>query len=189
MFGVSPVKNSLLNEGSAYGDFYNAIDNFFNDDFFNRPSLLAKGFRMDVKETSEAYVIEAELPGVKKDEIEISYNKDNLYIGTHYKGEKAAKENEVKEGMQASSAEQENASNVNNEAQEGKTESQQEAAEPAQEKVRYLHKERRRISMQRAIYLPDIKKEAIEAKLDSGILTVIVPKLSGKESEVQIQIQ
>ena len=43
--------------------------------------------------------------------------------------------------------------------------------------------------MQRAIYLPDIKKEAIEAKLDSGILTVIVPKLSGKESEVQIQIQ
>jgi len=189
MFGILPVRNSMLNESSAYGTFYNAIDNFFNDDFFNRPSLLAKGFRMDVKETDEAYIIEAELPGVAKDEIEISYNKDNLYIGTHFK-EENTKNSAEEEKAEASPTLESKSSYAASETSEVAAPQKAEVtdAKPIN-KVRYLHQERRRISMQRAIYLPDINKEGIEAKLDSGILTVSVPKLKPSETEIKIQIQ
>lgn len=179
MFGLSPVKNNVLNEGSAYGDFYNAIDNFFNDDFFNRPSLLAKGFRMDIKETPQSYIIEAELPGVRKEDIEITYNKDNLYIGTKTKEEQKTNTS----SDEAKEAKAEKAQTENAEAENSKQEVENSG------KVRYLHRERRQISMQRGIYLPDINKEAIEAKLDSGILTVTVPKQNGAQSEMKIQIQ
>ena len=213
MLGVSPVKRSMLNEGSAYGDFYNAIDNFFNDDFFGRPSLLARGFRMDVKETGDSYIVEAELPGVKRDEIEIGYRKDTLYIATHSKEEKnmkspnatvdQAESNSNEKATMSSGGENTSATcssenhtndttevNVKCNAQNNEVAStnNQEVSNTNQ-KVRYIHQERRRMSMQRGIYLPEVKKEAIEAKLDSGILTIVVPKLKPAESDFKIQIQ
>ena len=211
MFGLSPVKNEMLNRGSAYGDFYNAIDNFFNDDFYLRPDLLAKGFRMDVKETGDAYIVEAELPGVKKDEIEINYHQDTLYIATHFKDaknqtesseEKQSSKQSHEAKMSTESAEKSTCS-MNNEAVEGTNETSKVASDVAQDqvvqegsrecegdnKVRYIHQERRHVSMQRGIYLPEINKDAIEAKLDSGILTVIVPKQKASEEAFKIQIQ
>ena len=174
MFGLSPVRNEMLNRGSAYGDFYNTIDNFFNDDFYLRPDLLAKGFRMDVKETSDAYIVEAELPGVKRDEIEINYHQDTLFIATHFKD--ARKQTESNEEKQSNEQNQE-------------TKMTSECAEENACGIRYIHQERRHVSMQRGIYLPEIKKDAIEAKLDSGILTVMVPKQKASDEAFKIQIQ
>ena len=212
MFGLSPVKNEMLNRGSAYGDFYNAIDNFFNDDFYLRPDLLAKGFRMDVKETGNAYIVEAELPGVKRDEIEINYHQDTLYIATHFKdARKQAESNEEKqtskqnqEAKKSSECPEENVCGMNNGEAEGsnetskltsdvgtgqETQNKGNAEYEENTKVRYIHQERRHVSMQRGIYLPEIKKDAIEAKLDSGILTVIVPKQKASDEAFKIQIQ
>ena len=194
MFGLSPVKNEMLNRGSAYGDFYNAIDNFFNDDFYRRPDLLAKGFRMDVKETGEAYIVEAELPGVKRDEIEIGYHQDTLYIATHFKEDsKQANHEATNTSEKMSKADYETAEGMNGtcEAQssEAKDVQEEKMKEPQGEKIRYIHQERRHISMQRGIYLPEIKKDAIEAKLDSGILTIIVPKQKASDEAYRIQIQ
>lgn len=200
MLGLSPVKRNMLNEGSAYGDFYNAIDNFFNDDFFGRPSLLAKGFRMDVKETGDSYIVEAELPGVKRDEIEIGYHNDTLYIATHYKEEKNMKQPRQQENkIEGEACEAEGTKLHEKAPEEISGEEPKEGCEvaPTQKaeaisnnnKVRYIHQERRRMSMQRGIYLPEIKKEAIEAKLDSGILTITVPKLKPSEANFKIQIQ
>ena len=212
MFGLSPVKNEMLNRGSAYGDFYNAIDNFFNDDFYLRPDLLAKGFRMDVKETGDSYIVEAELPGVKKDEIEINYHQDTLYIATHFKDAKNQTESSEEkqsskqshEAKMSTESAEESTCSMNNGAVEGTNETSNVASDAAQtqevqnessskcegdSKVRYIHQERRHVSMQRGIYLPEINKDAIEAKMDSGILTVIVPKQKASEEAYKIQIQ
>ena len=61
--------------------------------------------------------------------------------------------------------------------------------EETNEKVKYLHRERRRTKLQRGIYLEDINKEAIEAKMDNGILTIKVPKLAEAAKKLSIAIQ
>lgn len=159
MFGLTPVRHNGMQKGSAYGDFYNAIDNFFNDDFFGRSVAGSSAFRMDVKEDDKKYLIEAELPGFTKEEITLDYNKDTLYIAAEHKQiSQEAKENE-----------------------------EDKEAEANQEK--YLHRERRNIAMQRGIYLENINIEAIEAKLENGILTVSVPKLEKPQTSFKITIQ
>lgn len=147
MFGITPVKNSTPVKGNTYGDFYDAIDNFFNDDLWNKSYTTKGAFKMDVKEDDKAYTIEAELPGIKKEEVTLEFNRDTLYIAVEHKMEKV------------------------------------------DEKVKYLHRERRNTKMQRGIYLEDIDKEAITAKMENGILTVTVPKLASQSKKFNIQIQ
>lgn len=164
MFGLTPVRHNDMQKGSAYGDFYNAIDNFFNDDFFGRSVAGSSTFRMDVKEDDKKYLIEAELPGFTKEEITLDYNKDTLYIAAEHK--------QIKE--------------------EAKEEKEGKGEEVNQEEVKqekYLHRERRNIAMQRGIYLENINIEAIEAKLENGILTVSVPKLEKPQTSFKITIQ
>lgn len=169
MFGLTPVRHNGMQKGSVYGDFYNAIDNFFNDDFFGRSVAGSSAFRMDVKEDDKKYLIEAELPGFTKEEITLDYNKDTLYIAAEHK--------QMKEEAK--------------EEKEGKKEevSQEEVKQVEAKQERYLHRERRNISMQRGIYLENINVEAIEAKLENGILTVSVPKLEKPQTSFKITIQ
>jgi len=63
-------------------DFY-GLDGFYNmlDDFYNWPrSLTRDTFKIDVQENDNEYVIEAELPGVNKDEVNIEMNEGRLSI-------------------------------------------------------------------------------------------------------------
>jgi len=57
--------------------FNEMVDNFFNDSII---SYSNKPFRLDIKENDTEYQIEAELPGVKKEEIKVEYNNDQLSI-------------------------------------------------------------------------------------------------------------
>src|SRR5687767_5503916 len=57
------------------------------------PSQVAQ-FRVDVSETENAYTIRAEIPGVKKDEINISIDGDQVAISAEVKNEKDAKDGE-----------------------------------------------------------------------------------------------
>ncbi|HEY8424249.1 MAG TPA: Hsp20/alpha crystallin family protein [Clostridia bacterium] len=52
------------------------------DDFFNEVSPFRSfdSFRMDVKETDKEYLVEAELPGVEKEDVEVSLNDGQLTI-------------------------------------------------------------------------------------------------------------
>jgi HSP20 family protein len=67
--------------------FHNALDNFWNDvlptfgGFWpaNR-NLMRDTFKIDVKETDKEYLIEAELPGVNKEELSLNFNEGNLCI-------------------------------------------------------------------------------------------------------------
>lgn len=56
---------------------FNMIDDFFNDAFRNFPfsrNPMTDPFKMDVKETDNKYLVEAELPGTKKEDIDITLN-------------------------------------------------------------------------------------------------------------------
>lgn len=56
-----------------------AFDDFFRGDLFDTSSFLSHTWSpaIDVSETNDTYVIHAELPGVKKDEVKITMH-DNL---------------------------------------------------------------------------------------------------------------
>ena len=82
------------------------FDEAFDDllrGFFVRPVSFDGGaqaqgqvghFRVDVSETENAYTIRAEIPGVKKDDINISIDTDQVAITAEVKNEKEAKDGE-----------------------------------------------------------------------------------------------
>ena len=114
-------------------EFYNnMLDSFFG---IPRQNAMARStFRVDVEETENGYVVTADLPGVKKDELDIEMNEEKLIIAV-----KVDEEKEVEE-------------------------------------KNYIHRERYRCSMARGAHLKDADPEAITAKLEDGVLTVVVPK-------------
>ena len=58
----------------------------------SQPQALA--IKMDVKETEGGYVVHAEIPGVKKDDIHVTIDGDQVTIAAEVKQEKEAKEGE-----------------------------------------------------------------------------------------------
>lgn len=87
MFGLVPFKkNGVRTTGDSFDDF---ITGFFNDDFF-APIASINNFNTDIKETDTEYIVEADLPGVKKEDITLDYKDNNLIIS-------AKRENEINE--------------------------------------------------------------------------------------------
>lgn len=85
-------------------DPFNELNRFnpFGDDFFNRFALrpIVPRFEegelqmpLDVTEDDKAYTVKAEIPGVNKEDIKISIDGNQVYIGAEIK-----KETEQKEG-------------------------------------------------------------------------------------------
>jgi HSP20 family protein len=63
---------------------------FINDPFFASffgDAPAAPEIRLDVEETTEAYVLRADLPGVAKDQINVEINDDLVSISVEYKRE------------------------------------------------------------------------------------------------------
>jgi HSP20 family protein len=60
----------------------------------NRSEQQVAQFRVDVSETEQAYTVKAELPGVKKEDINISIDGDQVAITAECKNEKEVKEGE-----------------------------------------------------------------------------------------------
>ena len=140
---MSLVPRSYMHNSPV--DLYNMLD-----DFFNTPAnaTVAGGFKMDVSENDTAYTVEADLPGVSKDAIDIEHNGDTLTIGVDYKDEDDEK-------------------NENGD---------------------YVYRERKHVSMKRSVVLKDGDEDAIQAKLDNGVLTVTVPKKQRNDGARKISI-
>ena len=79
MFDIVPWRknNSITKKGD---EFENMVNSFFNDDFFNSFTLMKNNFSVDLKEDDNNYIIEADLPGVDKKDIDISYKNGYLNI-------------------------------------------------------------------------------------------------------------
>jgi HSP20 family protein len=83
---------------TRFSRFDDAFDQLFRG-FVVRPVNpedrdTAAKFRVDIAENDKAYTVHAELPGVKKDDIQISIDGDQVSISAESKSEKEVKEGE-----------------------------------------------------------------------------------------------
>ncbi|HNX28745.1 MAG TPA: Hsp20/alpha crystallin family protein [Syntrophomonadaceae bacterium] len=93
MFDLTPFgrRNSLAQRNRNLFDIDDVFESFFNDRFF--PTLYSNSAQMkvDIKETEKEYVLEAELPGISKDEVKVEIDDDRITI-TAQKNEQAEEE-------------------------------------------------------------------------------------------------
>lgn len=92
MFDMVPFRrNNNVKGNDAFGGF---MDSFFNNDFFSPLNLhgFGKGFKADIKETDNSYLVEADLPGIKKDAISVDYNNNYLTISAKREDSKEEKD-------------------------------------------------------------------------------------------------
>ena len=73
-------KNSVISKKDDFPDFRSIIDSFFNGSFFSNLMPDFGPFKVDIKEAEKEYVIEAELPGVRKEDISLSLRDGLLTI-------------------------------------------------------------------------------------------------------------
>ena len=69
-------RNNLSNTGMD--DFYTLFDSFFTT-----PRGSGGSFRLDVRENEKEYLVEADLPGIKKEEVEIDLDDGRLTIAVN----------------------------------------------------------------------------------------------------------
>lgn len=83
MFGLIPFRINSIDRLDAFDDidsmFSSFMQNFFNDDFINMENINGN-FKANIRETDNEYLVEAELPGVNKEDIALDYDNDNLVI-------------------------------------------------------------------------------------------------------------
>ncbi len=81
MTGLVPFnrKNTGL-RNTGFGDFYNMLDDFFSDSWSPSRSLERDTFKINVQQNDTEYLIEAELPGISKEEIKLDLNDGRLSI-------------------------------------------------------------------------------------------------------------
>lgn len=79
MFDMVPFRKN--NNLARRGDFFDQMmNNFFDDDFLTPQNYFGNSFRVDLKENENEYIIEADLPGIKKDAIDLSYENNYLTV-------------------------------------------------------------------------------------------------------------
>jgi HSP20 family protein len=149
MAGLVPFnrKNKEISTNTGFEDFYNVLDDFFSNDWPFRRSLTHDTFKVDVEDNGNKYLVEAEMPGIDKKDINVELNDGKLIISI-----------------------------TMDERNESK-------------KKNFIHRERRYSSMSRSIYLEDAKSDGITAKLENGLLKVVVPKEEKPNNSITIDIE
>ena len=71
----------------GYLDIDALMENFFNDTVFPRLYSNSNLMKVDIRETAGEYIVEAELPGVKKEQISLDLSKNVLTISVQRKDE------------------------------------------------------------------------------------------------------
>lgn len=79
MFGLVPFYGRRKGLRPVFSDIENFMEKVFNEDLFLVP-VFGQPFKTDIKETEREYIVEAELPGLEKEDITITYEDDTLNI-------------------------------------------------------------------------------------------------------------
>lgn len=80
MFKLTPFNRNFIRSTQRPKSFFDLADEFFQDDFMQIPSLSNASFKIDIKEQDNVYVIDAELPGIDKEDISLNYEDGLLKI-------------------------------------------------------------------------------------------------------------
>jgi len=86
MFGLVPF-NRRTNDIATRSDPFeltNIFDDFFNDSFMPAFFTSPNPIKADVRETDKEFVIEADMPGVKKEDIRLDLRDGVLTIGVEH---------------------------------------------------------------------------------------------------------
>lgn len=86
MFGLTPYNKrdrEIAGKVNPF-DLRSVFDDFFSDSFF--PAFITSGnqIKADIRETEKEYVIDAEIPGVKKEDIKLDLRDDTLTIAVEH---------------------------------------------------------------------------------------------------------
>lgn len=84
MFEMIPFRRNGLSRRGGEDYFNNFFNSFFNNDFF-APAVFGSSFNVDMRETEDSYIIEADLPGVPKEAISVEYENNYLTISAKEK--------------------------------------------------------------------------------------------------------
>lgn len=87
MFGLTPF------ERKSY-DLFNAFHDF-EDDFFGGNKMM-NNMKIDIRDKKNEYLLEAELPGFKKEDIKLDINGDYLVLTAEHNEEKNEKDDDGK---------------------------------------------------------------------------------------------
>ena len=149
MAGLVPFnkKNKEISTNTSFEDFYKVLDDYFSNDWPFKRTLTHDTFKVDVEDNGNEYLIEAEVPGIDKKDINVELNDGKLMISI-----------------------------TRDENSESK-------------KKNFIHRERRYSSMSRSIYLEDAKQDGIKAKLENGLLKVVVPKEEKPNNSITIDVE
>jgi HSP20 family protein len=90
MFTMSPYRRYMIRPASPVNSIFS--DPFLRSFIGSTNSMMNSGFRVDIKENEGTYQIEAELPGLTEDQINLSMNEDTLTISADYQNEKEQEE-------------------------------------------------------------------------------------------------
>ena len=140
-------KNKEISTNTDFEDFYKVLDDYFSNDWPFKRTLTHDTFKVDVEDNGNEYLIEAEVPGIDKKDINVELNDGKLMISI-----------------------------TRDENSESK-------------KKNFIHRERRYSSMSRSIYLEDAKQDGIKAKLENGLLKVVVPKEEKPNNSITIDVE
>ena len=140
-------KNKEISTNTDFEDFYNVLDDYFSNDWPFKRTLTHDTFKVDVEDNGNEYLIEAEVPGIDKKDINVELNDGKLMISI-----------------------------TRDENSESK-------------KKNFIHRERRYSYMSRSIYLEDAKPDGIKAKLENGLLKVVVPKEEKPNNSITIDVE
>ncbi|KAJ8473334.1 hypothetical protein ONZ51_g7934 [Trametes cubensis] len=157
---------------------------FFDDPFFNSPSMLRPA--VDVSEQGDKYVVEAELPGVKKENVNVRIGDGGRTLTIEGKVFSRSGEPQQVQAADASSSAA-GSSGTTDGASEGT-----QALTTKQPESTALSTERLfsgTASFTRTVVLPTpVDSSKVTAKLSDGVLTVTVPKAEDTGS-VQINVE
>jgi HSP20 family protein len=85
MFGLVPFNRraSDLARRNTFG-LENFFDDFFNDSFATGFFTTAHPIKADVRETDKEYIVEADMPGLKKEDIKLELRDGILTLGVEH---------------------------------------------------------------------------------------------------------
>ncbi|CDO71443.1 hypothetical protein BN946_scf184909.g37 [Trametes cinnabarina] len=150
---------------------------FFDDPFFNTPALLRPA--VDVSEQGDKYVVEAELPGVKKENVNVRIGDGGRTLTIE--GKVVRSEPRTAEASSSSAA---GSAEGASEGTQALTQKQPESTALSTERLFTGS-----ASFTRTVVLPQpVDSSKVTAKLQDGVLTVTVPKAEDVGS-VQINVE